>query len=220
MPCLGRVRARLLLALKSLPTHLGKYNTRPCINVPQRKQQSKGLNTHFALQIKSRSVRVRAFRAQLRRKRTQCLDYAPALHRSARGDNARAEFLWRVRRRGKHRGVVVDPRIYEQHAALRVWRATACARARARSVVVGAEPVDAPGLDVDARDLGSVVCCEYRELNRAAPGVRGENCADVFVAWMPSSLSSGELGSQAIVIVRQNVWSSIETEDAVGRTLG
>ena len=189
MPCLGRVRAGLLLALKSLPTHLEKYDTRPCINNPQREQQSKGLNTHLALQIKSRSIRVRAFRAQLRSKRTQCLDYAAALHRSARGDNARAEFLRRVRRRGKHRGVVVDPRIYEQHAALRVWRAAACARSR--SVVVGAEPVDAPGLDVDARDLGSVVCREYRELDRAAPGVRGENRADVFVAWMPSSLSSG-----------------------------
>ena len=208
MPCLGRVRAGLLLALKSLPTHLGKYNTRPCINVPQRKQQSKGLNTHFALQIKSRSVRVRAFRAQLRRKRTQGLDYAPALHRSARGDNARAEFLWRVRRRGKHRGVVVDSRIYEQHAVLRVWRAAACARARS---VVGAKPVD-------ARDLGSVVCREYRDLDRAAPGVRGDNCVNVFGAWLSSSLSSGWEGEA--IVVRQNVWRIIAMKYAVVRTLG
>ena len=148
MPRLGRVRAGLLLALKSLPTHLGKYDTRPCINVPQRKQQRKGLNTHLALQIKSRNIRVRPLRAQLRGKRTQCLDYAPALHRSARRDNARAEFLRRVRRRSKHHGVVVDPRIIRaargslslasrrlRPRPQRRWSQTGrCSRSRFRSV--------------------------------------------------------------------------------------
>jgi len=70
----------------------------------------------------------------------------------------------------------VDAGIDEQRAA----------RARARAVVAGAERVDAAGLDVDARYLGSVVSCEYGELDGAAPGVRREDGADVFVARAPS----------------------------------
>jgi hypothetical protein len=44
------------------------------------------------------------------------------------------------------------------------------------------EAVDAAGLDVDACDLGAVVGCEDRELDGAAPRVRREDGADVFVA--------------------------------------
>ncbi len=76
----------------------------------------------------------------------------------------------------------MDPRIYEQHAALR--------GARTRVAIIGAgagaaEAVDPAGFDVDTRDLGSVVCGEDCELDGAAPGIRREDCADVFVAWMP-----------------------------------
>ncbi len=135
-------------------------------------------NTHLTLQIKSGSVRICAFGPQLRRKRSEGLEYAPALSSTHRY-YTRAELLGRVWRRGEYRGIVVDPRIDEQHAALRA----ACASASVS--IIGAEAVDAAGFDVDARDLGPVVCGEDRELDRAAPGIRGENCADVFVAWTP-----------------------------------
>jgi hypothetical protein len=59
----------------------------------------------------------------------------------------------------------------------RAARACACV-----VVAAGAERVDAAGLDIDARDLGSVVSCEYGELDGAAPGVRREDGADVFLA--------------------------------------
>ena len=177
MSRLGCVRARALLALKSLSAHLAPTRVHPSTSLLN--TDSKERDTHLAFQIKRGSIRVRAFRPQLRRKRTQRLEHALALS-SARGDDARAELLRRVRRRRQHRGVVVDPRIHEQRAARR------CRRRRRRTVVAaGAKPVDAAGLDVDARDLGPVVCCEYRELDRAAPGVRREDCADVFVAWTP-----------------------------------
>jgi hypothetical protein len=74
----------------------------------------------------------------------------------------------------------MDPRIDEQHTALR--------GARARAAIIGAgtaEAVNPAGLDVNTRNLGSVVCGEDRELDRAAPGIRRENCADVFIAWVP-----------------------------------
>jgi len=147
MPRLGRVRARLLFALKSLPTHL-------------------------ALQIERGSIRIRTLSPQLRRERLQRPEHALALS-AARGYDARAEFLGRVGLRSEHRGVVVDPGIDEQRAAL------------ARTRRGRAEAVDAAGLDVDARDLGSVVRCEDRELDAAAPGIWGEDRADVLVARMP-----------------------------------
>jgi hypothetical protein len=165
MSRLGRMSARLFLTLEALPTHL-------------------------ALEIKSSSIRIRAFSPQLRRERLQRLQNALALGSSARGHHARAKFLRRVGRRSEHRGIVVDPRIDEQHAVLR--------RAYARIVIViiglgggggraaaASETVDPAGLDVDARDLGPVVRGEDRELYRAAPRIRGENRADVFVAWTP-----------------------------------
>ena len=124
--------------------------------------------THLAFQIERRSVRVRAFSPQPRRERTQRLDHALSLDADG-GHNARAEFLGRVWLRGEHRGIVVDPGIDEQCAAL----------ARA---VGGTKIVDAACLDVDARDLDSVVRCQYRELDRAAPGVRREDRANVLVA--------------------------------------
>ena len=169
MPGLSRMRSRLLLALKSLPTHLAPIHVHPSTSLLN--MSNKERNTHLALQIKSGGIRIRAFRPQLRCKRAQRLDHALALS-SAGGYDASAELLRRVRRRRKHRGVVVDPRIYQQHAA------------RRGSVVAGVKPVDAAGLDVDARDLGPVVCCEYRELDGAAPGVGREDCSDVFLAWM------------------------------------
>ena len=78
----------------------------------------------------------------------------------------------------------MDPRIDEQHAALRRahWRTRV-------GIIIGgvaSEAVDPAGLDVDTRDLGPVVCGEDRELDRAAPRIRREDCADVFVAWTPS----------------------------------
>jgi hypothetical protein len=63
----------------------------------------------------------------------------------------------------------VDPRIYEQRAAL----------ARAAGV---AKAVDAARLDVDARDLGAVVRRKDRELYGSTPRVRREDGADVVVA--------------------------------------
>ena len=141
--------------------------------------------THLALQIKSSGVRIRAFGPQLRRKRLQRLQHALALIGSARGHHACAKFLGRVWRRSEHRGVVMDPRIDEQYAALRSARARA--RARVGTIVGGggtvAEAVDPTGLDVDARDFGPVVRGEDRELYRAAPGIRREDRTDVFVAW-------------------------------------
>ena len=127
--------------------------------------------THLALQIERGSVRKRAFSPQLRRKRTQRAKHALALSADRRND-AHAELLWRVGLRSEHRGVVVDAGIDEQRAAL----------ARA---VAGAKRVDPAGLDVDARYLGSVMSCEYGELDGAAPGVRREDGADVFVARAP-----------------------------------
>jgi hypothetical protein len=73
----------------------------------------------------------------------------------------------------------VDPGIDEQRTAL------ARARGPAAASRGWAEAVDAAGLDVNARDLGSVVRCEDRELDAAAPGVWGEDRADVLVARMP-----------------------------------
>jgi hypothetical protein len=131
--------------------------------------------THLALQIKSSSIRKRAFGPQLRRKRLQRLQYALAFI-SARGYYTRAKFLGRVWRRSEHRCVVMDPRIDEQHATLR----------GARAAIIGAEAVDPASLDVDTRDLGLVMCGEDCELDSAAPGIRRENRADVFVAWAPA----------------------------------
>ena len=72
----------------------------------------------------------------------------------------------------------MNPRIDKQHAALRGARV-------AIRRVIGAEAVDPAGLDVDTRDLGAVVCGEDCELDRAAPGVRREDRADVLFAWTP-----------------------------------
>jgi hypothetical protein len=72
----------------------------------------------------------------------------------------------------------MDPRIDEQHAVL--GAALACI-----PIVGGAKAINAASLDVDARDFGTVVRGEDRELDRATPGVRRENCADVLVAWTP-----------------------------------
>jgi hypothetical protein len=132
--------------------------------------------THLALQIKSSSIRKRAFGPQLRRKRLQRLQYALAFS-SARGYYTRAKFLGRVWRRSEHRCVVMYPRIDEQHAALRGAVVGAGA---------GAEAVDPASLDVDTRDLGLVMCGEDCELDSAAPRIRRDNCADVFVAWTPA----------------------------------
>lgn len=167
MTRLGRMRPRLFLTLKSLPAYLAP-NTRIC--QPQKQPYSNTKKTHLALQIERRSVRVRAFSPQLRRERTQRLEHALSLCTDG-GHDARAELLGRARLRGEHRGVVVDPGIDEQRAAL----------ARA-AVVGGAKNVDAAGLDVDARDLDPVVRCQDRELDRAAPGEGGEDRADVLVA--------------------------------------
>ena len=129
--------------------------------------------THLASQIERGSVRIRAFSPQLRRKRPQRIKHALALSADRRND-ARAELLWRVALRSEHGGIVVDVGIDGQRAAL------------VRAVVAGAERVDAAGLDIDARYLGSVVSCEYGELDGAAPGVRREDGANVFVARAPS----------------------------------
>lgn len=131
-------------------------------------------DTYLAPQIERGGIRVRAFCPQLRRKRTQRFNNALAL-RAARGNDARAEFLGRLWRGSEHRRVVVDPGIYQQRTVVPA----------ARAVVVGAKTVDAAGLDVDACDLGAVVRREYSEFDGAAPGIGGENCAHVFVAWMP-----------------------------------
>lgn len=182
MSRLGRMRARLFLTLKTLPTNL----IPPTRNASTVLLRDKAVtNTHLALQIKSSGIRIRAFGPQLRRKRLQGLQHALALG-SVRGDHTRAELLGRLWRRSEHRGVVMDPRIDEQHAALRL-------RLRRGSTIVGigagagaaSEAVDPAGLDVDTRYLGPVVCGEDRELDRAAPGIRREDCADVFVAWTP-----------------------------------
>ena len=180
MSRLGRMRTRLFLALKTLPTHL----IPPTRNASTILLRDKAVtNTHLALQIKSSSIRIRAFGPQFRRKRLQGLQHALALG-SVRGDHTRAELLGRLWRRSEHRSVVMDPRIDEQHAALRL-------QLRRGSTIVGAgagaasEAVDPAGLDVDTRYLGPVVCGEDRELDRAAPGIRREDCADVFVAWTP-----------------------------------
>ena len=138
--------------------------------IRQPAHEKKKCPTHLASQIERGSVRIRAFIPQLGRERPQRIKHAFALSADRRND-ARAEVLWRVGLRSEHGSVVVDARIDEERAA----------RARAR-VVVGAERVDATGLDVDARDLSSVVSCEYGELDGAAPGVRREDGADVFVA--------------------------------------
>ena len=182
MSRLGRMRARLFLTLKTLPTNL----IPPTRNASTVLLRDKAVtNTHLALQIKSSSIRIRAFGPQFRRKRLQGLQHALALD-SVRGDHTRAELLGRLWRRSEHRGVVMDPRIDEQYAALRL-------RLRG-STIVGAgaasEAVDTAGLDVDARYLGPVVCGKDRELDRAAPGIRRENRADVFVAWTP--VTTGE----------------------------
>jgi hypothetical protein len=156
MTRLGRVRARLLLTLKSLTAHLATKYIRSSINHGNSLNINKQENdAHLAFQIKRRGVRVCAFSPQLRREHAQCRKHALTLG-AARGYNARAEFLRRVRFRSKHCGIVVDSGIDEQRAAL------ACTAG-------GAKIVDAAGLDVDARDLDSIVCCEYRELDRAAP---------------------------------------------------
>ncbi len=73
----------------------------------------------------------------------------------------------------------MDPRIDEQHAVLLA--------ALARIPVGGAKAINAASLDIDACDLGTVVCGEDRELDRATPGIRRENCTDVLVAWTPVS---------------------------------
>ena len=118
---------------------------------------------YLTLQIKRRNVRVRPFRPQLRRERTQRLEHAFAADRRY---DAHAKILRRVGLRRKHGGIVVDPGIYEQRAAL----------ARV------AKAVDAARLDVDARDLGAVVRRKDRELYGASPRVRREDGADVLVA--------------------------------------
>ena len=177
MPRLGRVRARLLLALKPLPTHLGPTNVHSSTKqFSEQKTRRRKKATHLALQIERGSVRIRAFSPQLRRERTQRIEHALALSADRRND-ARAELLWRAGLRSEHRGVVVDAGVDEQRAAL----------ARAGVIAAGAEGVDAAGLDVDARNLGSVVGREYGELDGAAPGVRREDGADVFVARAPFS---------------------------------
>ena len=60
----------------------------------------------------------------------------------------------------------MDPRIDEQHAALR------------RTIIgtgAGAEVVNLAGLDVDAHDFGLVVCGEDRELDGTAAGIWRES---------------------------------------------
>ena len=168
MPRLGRVLARLFLALKPLPAHLVPTSIRQPTHEQTEKNKIK-MSTYLAFQIERGSVRIRALIPQLGRKRPQRSKHALALSADRR-DDARAKFLWRVGLRRKHGGVVVDARIDEERAA------------RARVVVAGAERVDATGLDVDARDLGFVMSCEYGELDGAAPGVRREDGADVFFA--------------------------------------
>jgi hypothetical protein len=78
---------------------------------------------YLTLQIKRRSVRVRPFRPQLRRERTQRLEHMLALSADRRHD-AHAKVLRRVGLRGKHSGIVVDPGIYEQRAAFARARAS------------------------------------------------------------------------------------------------
>ena len=102
----------------------------------------------------------------------QRLEHALALGADRRHD-AHAKILRRAGLRGKHCGIVVDPGIDEQRAAL----------ARV------AEAVDTARLDVDACDLGAVVRREDRELYGATPRVRREDGADVLVAW--SSVTRG-----------------------------
>ena len=114
MPRLGRVRARLLLALKPLPAHLVPTNVHSSTKrFPSTHEQKREKNaTHLAPQIERGSVRIRAFGPQLRRKRTQRTEHALALSADRRND-ARAELLWRARLRSEHRGVVVDAGIDE-----------------------------------------------------------------------------------------------------------
>ena len=81
----------------------------------------------------------------------------------------------------------MDAGIDEQRAAL----------ARAGVIAAGAERVDAAGLDVDARYLGSVVGREYGELDGAAPGERREDGADVFVTWAPFRNGGGTMRNTA-----------------------
>ena len=68
------------------------------------------------------------------------------------------ELLWTVQHRREARRVVVDPRVDHDRAVARI-----CLRGRRKAV-------DAARLDVDRVDLGGVVLCEDRELDRAAPG--------------------------------------------------
>ena len=157
---LRRMRTCLLLAFEPLPAHL--------IAVRGPARQDEGISLYLTLQIERRRVRVRPFRPQLRRERTQRLERALARGADRRHD-AHAEILRRVGLRGEHGGIVVDPGIHEQRAAL------------ARAVGV-AEAVHAARLDVDAGDLGAVVRRKDRELYGASPRVRREDGADVVVA--------------------------------------
>ena len=158
------MRTCLLLAFKPLPAHL--IPTSNILKDPAYRKRG-GISSYLTLQIERRGVRERPFRPQLRCEHTQRIEHVLALDTDGRHD-AHAKVLRRVGLRRKHRGIVVDPGIYEQRANL----------ARV------AEAVDAARLDVDTRDLGAVVGCEDRELYGAAPRVRREDRADVFVAWM------------------------------------
>ena len=159
-------------------------------------------NAHLALQIERRGVRKCAFSPQLRCERTQRLEHALSLG-AARRHDARAEFLGRTGFRSEHRGVVVDPGIDQQGAVI------------ARTVG-GAKTVDAAGLNIDARDLNSVVCCEYRELDGAAPGLRREDCPDVLIARM-----TFEERKKARRATRREVSACVGSTDCMcGRTLG
>jgi hypothetical protein len=51
----------------------------------------------------------------------------------------------------------MDPRIYEQYAALRGARGRVAIIGTGTGAGAGTEAVDPAGLDVDARNLGSVV---------------------------------------------------------------
>jgi len=111
-----------------------------------------------------------AFSLQLSCKRLQRIKHAFALGADRQND-AHAEPLWCVALQSKDGGIIVDAGIDEERVAL------------AHTIVAGAKQrVDAAGLDVDARYLGSVVSCKYGELNCTTPGVWREDGTDGFIA--------------------------------------